>query len=163
MKNKYLRKLTIIKKLKFQGNPNLEDYIFVEQNEADKGEFKKFRTKILGNLRRGFYLNPGNVEVYFQILEHEKNYNKMLDVIDENIPTFIINQYSEKLYLIDKEKFLIKVSRRSSWSFVESEDEKLADFLVSKYDKAHLKSYFNKSSFGFVSYGFSSMVLQKLK
>ena len=87
----------------------------------------------------------------------------MLDVIDENLPTFVINQYSEKLYLIDKEKFLVKVSRRSSWSSVESEDEKLADFLVSKYDKAHLKSYFNKSSFGFVSYGFSSMVLQKLK
>ena len=163
LENNDLGKLAIIKKLKFQGNPNLEDYIFVEQNEADKGEFKKFRTKILGNLRRGFYQNPENAEIYFQILEYEKNYTKMLDVIDENLPTFIINQYSEKLYLIDKEKFLIKVSRRSSWSFVESEDEKLADFLVSKYDKAHLKSYFNKSSFGFVSYGFSSMVLQKLK
>jgi hypothetical protein len=109
-------------------------------------------------LRRSFYQYPENAEIYFQILEYEKNYTKMLDVIDENLPTFVINQYSEKLYLIDKEKFLVKVSRRSSWSSVESEDEKLADFLVSKYDNAHLKSYFSKNSFGFGSYGFSSMV-----
>ena len=80
---------------------------------------------------------------------------------DENL--VIINQYSEKLYLINKEKFLVKVSRRSSWNSVGSEDEKLADFLVSKYDNAHLKSYFSKNSFGFGSYAFSSLVLKKLK
>ena len=163
LENNDLGKLAIIKKLKFQGNPTLEDYIFIEQNEIDNGEFKKFRTKILANLRRSFYQYPENAEIYFQILEYEKNYTKMLDVIDENLPTFVINQYSEKLYLIDKEKFLVKVSRRSSWNSVGSEDEKLADFLVSKYDNAHLKSYFSKNSFGFGSYGFSSLVLKKLK
>ncbi len=163
LENNDLGKLAIIKKLKFQGNPTLEDYIFIEQNETDNGEFKKFRTKILANLRRSFYQYPENAEIYFQILEYEKNYTKMLDVIDENLPTFVINQYSEKLYLIDKEKFLVKISRRSSWNSVGSEDEKLADFLVSNYDNAHLKSYFSKNSFGFGSYGFSSLVLKKLK
>ena len=163
LENNDLGKLAIIKKLKFQGNPTVEDYIFIEQNETDNGEFKKFRTKILANLRRSFYQYPENAEIYFQILEYEKNYTKMLDVIDENLPTFVINQYSEKLYLIDKEKFLVKVSRRSSWNSVGSEDEKLANFLVSKYDNAHIKSYFSKNSFGFGSYGFSSLVLKKLK
>ena len=41
----------LLKKLKFWQTLTLQKIIiFIEQNEIDKGEFKKFRTKILANL-----------------------------------------------------------------------------------------------------------------
>lgn len=156
-------KMAYIKRKNFDNKPNIEDYIFIEKNEEDKGEFKKFRNNSLANLRRSFYGNPENKELYFDILESEKNYKKMLEVIDESIPSSIINKFSEKLYLFDKTQFLSKMQSRTSWISEEIDNEKLADFLVSKYDAQELKFFFEKNIFGFGSVKFSGLVLRKLK
>lgn len=154
-------KLASLKKKKFEGNPNIEDFIFIEENEIDKREFKKFRTKILGNLRRTFYANPKISEVYFEILEHEKNYTKMLEVLRDDIPSSVILKHAEKLYLTDNEKFLINLSKNIEYKKAKGEDDmKLIDFLISKYVPQRLKTVFRDT---FFLDSFSSRLLKKLK
>ncbi len=153
--------LAYIKRKRFWETLSLEDYIFIAENDADAEEFKKFRSRILGFLKNSFYNYPETAELYFGILDYEKNYKKMLDVIDSKTPTSVINLYAEKLYLTNRNKFLMAVRSRNEWNSAEEDEEVLAAFLASKYDAGQLEDSFGKKYYGFGSDRFSKKVLRK--
>ncbi|WP_378103275.1 hypothetical protein [Chryseobacterium sp. sg2396] len=154
--------LAFIKRKIFWETRSIEDYIFITENDTDAEELKKFRNRALTLLKNTFLSSPENRGLYFAILDYEKNYKKMLDAIDRNTPTSIINLYAEKLYLTNKNKFLMAVKTRNEWSSTEEDEEVLADFMVSKYDAAQLQDAFGKKHYGFGSDRFSKTVLSKV-
>ncbi|WP_288446015.1 hypothetical protein [uncultured Chryseobacterium sp.] len=154
--------LAFIKRKIFWETRSIEDYIFITENDTDAEELKKFRNRALTLLKNTFLSSPENRGLYFAILDYEKNYKKMLDAIDRNTPTSIINLYAEKLYLTNKNKFLMAVKTRNEWSSTEEDEEVLADFLASKYDAAQLQDAFGKKHYGFGSDRFSKTVLSKV-
>lgn len=154
--------LAFIKRKIFWETRSIEDYIFITENDTDAEELKKFRNRALTLLKNTFLSSPENRGLYFAILDYEKNYKKMLDAIDRNTPTSIINLYAEKLYLTNKNKFLMAVKTRNEWSSTEEDEGVLADFLASKYDAAHLQDAFGKKHYGFGSDRFSKTVLSKV-
>ncbi|MCJ8155046.1 hypothetical protein MKJ01_14860 [Chryseobacterium sp. SSA4.19] len=153
--------LAYIKRKRFWETLSLKDYIFIAENDADTEEFKKFRIRILGFLKNSFNNYPESTGLYFGILDYEKNYKKMLDVIDSNTPTSVINLYAEQLYLTNKNKFLMVVRSRNEWNSKEEDEEVLAAFLASKYDAGQLDDSFAKKYYGFGSDRFSKKVLAK--
>ncbi len=153
--------MAYIKRKRFWETLSLDDYIFIAENEADAEEFKKFRNRVLAFLKNSFFNYKETTELYFGILDYEKNYKKMLDVIDSNTPTSVINLYAEKLYLTHKNKFLMAVRSRNEWNSTEEDEEVLADFLTSKYDAGQLEDSFAKKYYGFGSDRFSKKVLRK--
>lgn len=158
-----LKGLAFIKRKKIIYDYNLADYIFIQENETDQAELKKFRTRVLSNLRGSFFGDSRNSELYFEILDYEKNYKKMIEVLQDDIPATIINKYSEKLFLYDKNKFLNSFKTRALWGIIQKDDDILIDFLVSKYDSAVLKDFFSKNLMGFGSGKFAQIVLDRLK
>ncbi|WP_294230884.1 hypothetical protein [uncultured Chryseobacterium sp.] len=154
--------LAFIKRKIFWETRSIEDYIFITENDTDAEELKKFRNRALTLLKNTFLSSPENRGLYFAILDYEKNYKKMLDAIDRNTPTSIINLYAEKLYLTNKNKFLMAVKTRNEWSSTEEDEEVLADFMVSKYDAAQLQDALSKKHYGFGSDRFSKTVLSKV-
>ncbi|WP_294322405.1 hypothetical protein [uncultured Chryseobacterium sp.] len=154
--------LAFIKRKIFWETRSIEDYIFITENDTDAEELKKFRNRALTLLKNTFLSAPENRGLYFAILDYEKNYKKMLDAIDRNTPTSIINLYAEKLYLTNKNKFLMAVKTRNEWSSTEEDEEVLADFLALKYDAAQLQDAFGKKHYGFGSDRFSKTVLSKV-
>lgn len=154
--------LAFIKRKIFWETRSIEDYIFITENDTDTEELKKFRNRALTLLKNTFLSSPENRGLYFAILDYEKNYKKMLDAIDRNTPTSIINLYAEKLYLTNKNKFLMAVKTRNEWSSTEEDEEVLADFLALKYDAAQLQDAFGKKHYGFGSDRFSKTVLSKV-
>ena len=158
-----LHKLAYIKKKSFDQNPTIEDFIFIKENEKDPGEFAKFRSKVLGNLRRSFYGNPMFAEVYFAILDSEGNYKKMLEVTDEDVPAPVISRYIDKLFLINKDKLLVALKKRGGWNDDAEDAEKMVDFLITNYDRAQLSSAMSLNVWGSQSSKFMKLVLEKLK
>ncbi len=154
--------LAFIKRKIFWETRSIEDYIFITENDTDAEELKKFRNRALTLLKNTFLSSPENRGLYFAILDYEKKYKKMLDAIDRNTPTSIINLYAEKLYLTNKNKFLMAVKTRNEWSSTEEDEEVLADFMVSKYDAAQLQDALGKKHYGFGSDRFSKTVLSKV-
>lgn len=155
--------LAYIKRKKFWEDPSIENYVFIAENDKDSEQFKKFRNRILSGLKGSFYGYQENSDLYFAILDHEENYKKMLEAIDENTPTSKVNQYAEKLFLFNKQKFLNLVKSRTSWNGSEDEENILADFLVLKYDVAQLQELFSKKFFGFGMDRFSKKILDRIK
>ncbi|MCD1116783.1 hypothetical protein [Chryseobacterium turcicum] len=138
-KTNNIQGLAYVKRGKFNSGYNLEDYIFIEQNEEDREVFKKFRNRVLSNLKGSFSSDSRYSEMYFAILEHEKNYKKMLEVMNDNVPSGVINKYVKNLYNFDRKKFLSASIRRSSWNSQEEDDDALIDFLIEKYDVDEIK------------------------
>lgn len=162
-KRNSIKDLAYIKRMKFWEDPSIENYIFIAENDEDTEALKKLRNRILSGLRGSFYSYPENTELYFAIMDYEKNYKKMLDVINRDVPTSIINQYAEKMFLTNKRSFLSSANSRTEWNGSEEEENILADFLVSKYDSAQLEEFFSKRFFGFGADRFSKIVLNKIK
>lgn len=160
-KTNNIQGLTYVKRGKFNSNYNLEDYIFIEQNEEDREIFKKFRTRVLSNLKGSFRNDLTYPEMYFSILEHEKNYKKMLEVMNDGVSSEIINKYAKSLYDFDRKKFLSASMRRSMWNS-EEEDEILVDFLIEKYDVDELRKQCSKQFFGFGTAKFTNLLLTKI-
>lgn len=158
-----VHKLAVVMKNSFELNPDIEDYIFIRDNFENKDEFAKFRSKVLGNLRRNFYGNPQAAEVYFGILESEGNYKKMLEVIDENVAASVLIKYMDRLFLISKEKLILALRNRGGWRDTDEEIEVMTNFLVSHYDRAHLHSAMLNTAWGSHSNKFARYVLEKLK
>lgn len=161
-KTNNIQGLAYVKRGKFNSNFNLEDYIFIEENEEDREIFKKFRNRVLSNLKASFISDEKYPEIYFAILEHEKNYKKMLEVINDYIPSNIIIKYMKNLYDFDRKKFLINSTRRSGWGSREEDDEILIDFLVENYNADELRQQFPRQTFGFGAAKFSNTLLAKI-
>lgn len=155
-----LQGLAFVKRGIFNNNLNIEDFIFIDKNEADREAFKKFRNRIMSGLRNSFYSDVKYVELYYEILDYEKNYKKMIEVLDAKVSNNIINKYAEKMYNTDKNKFLDSFKKRFFWGELNEEDYKVADFLVSKYDVLKLKEVFSKNGFGLDK--FKEVILSKI-
>ncbi len=155
--------LAYIKRKQFWEMPLFEDYVFIAENDTDAHEFSIFRSRVLSWLKNALLEYPEIADLYFAILDYEKNYKKMLDVIDSHTPTSVINIYAEKLYATHKNKFLMAVRSRSEWSSTEKDEEFLAEFLASKYDAGQLEDSFEKKYYGFGSDRFSKLVLSKIR
>lgn len=160
-KTNNIQGLVYVKRGKFNSGYNLEDYIFIEQNEEDREVFKKFRTQVLSNLKGSFRSDLRYPEMYFAILEHEKNYKKMLEVMNDGISSEVINKYAKSLYDFDRKNFL-SASMRRSMGNSEEEDEILADFLVEKYDVDEIRNQCSKQFFGFTTAQFINLLLAKI-
>lgn len=158
-----LADLAYIKRKRFWEVPFFEDYVFIAENDTDTHEFSVFRSRVLSWLKSSLSEYPEMADFYFAVLDYEKNYKKMLDVIDAYTPTYVINTYAEKLYATHKNKFLMAVRSRSEWGGTEKDDEELAEFLASKYDAGQLEDSFEKKYYGFGSDRFSKRVLSKIK
>ena len=91
--------MAYIKRMKFWEDPSIENYIFIAENDEDTEALKKLRNRILSGLRGSFYSYPENTELYFAIMDYEKNYKKMLDVINRDVPTSIINNTLKRCFL----------------------------------------------------------------
>ena len=96
---KKFKNLALVKHDKFQIDPNFEDYQFIQQHLDDKQYLSKFRANALSRLRNSFHKHHKYIDVYFEILNQEKNYAKMCDVIkQDDIPLPILNKYSDVLF-----------------------------------------------------------------
>ena len=93
------KNVALVKHDKFQIDPNFEDYQFIQQHLDDKPYLSKFRANTLSRLRNSFHKHHKYIDVYFEILNDEKNYAKMCDVIkQDDIPLSILNKYSDVLF-----------------------------------------------------------------
>ncbi|MFC5872057.1 hypothetical protein ACFP3I_05640 [Chryseobacterium arachidis] len=155
--------LAYIKRMKFWENPSIENYIFIVENDVDDEGVKKLRTRILSTLRGSFYSDPENTELYFAILDYEKNYKKMLEVINDSIPTSVINRYAEKMFSTNKRSFLTAVKTKTKWHGSEEDENILADFLISKYEIPQLEEMLPKTFFSFGADRFSKTIMDKIK
>lgn len=151
-----------IKRKRFMYRYTFEDYLFIEKNDADRDEFKKFRNRVLSNLRGSFYSSCEGEDLYFKILDYEKNYKKMIEVLRDDVRSEVICKYADKLFLFDKNKFLNAFRNKMIWRELNAHDIVLAEFLVSKYDSAVLKDFFKNSNSIFGGDKFSQYITKLL-
>jgi hypothetical protein len=92
---------------------NFNDYIFIiDRLPAD--EQKAWRTRILKNARQGSHRVNSEAMVFcFKLMDHEKNYKKMIDYIDSDTPYSIVLKYFEPMVAANKTRFLDILSRKS--------------------------------------------------
>lgn len=154
-------KVYVMKK-RFYQKPNIEDYCFIEQNDSNREEFKKFRNQLLASFRNSFSYDPMFSELYFGILRYEKNYKKMLEVINSWVSGKIILMNAEQLYEYNRKSFL-NIFKNRAPVYESDDEEKLADFLISKYDDKELLSFFKNNTPFFQPQALGNIVLSKLK
>lgn len=154
--------LVEIKMLLFPLAPTYDDYCFIRENMHDVEAYKKFRVKTLGRLRNLFYEFLEASEIYFKILNEEKNYVKMLAVCDERVPTSTILTYFDVLYQVNKGSFLKALLNRGRLISAEYEyEDVLRAKIIEYYELIDLKAYFNNPRN--YSYNFTSnYILEKL-
>ena len=142
--------------------PTYDDYCFIRENMHDVEAYKKFRVKTLGRLRNLFYEFLEASEIYFKILNEEKNYVKMLAVCDERVPTSTILTYFDVLYQVNKGSFLKALLNRGRLISAEYEyEDVLRAKIIEYYELIDLKAYFNNPRN--YSYNFTSnYILEKL-
>lgn len=149
---------------------NFEDYLLVAENTHPEEERKKFRTKIFTAARRsGNNMPYQRAEFCFRLLDHERKYLKMIELIPSDSTYRLIIRYFEPMFAVDKTGLLKSIlDKQDSLSYYfhteeteqqEAEDEAqvpvLLNLMKQKYDtfllasavKAKLKekwSYQNK-------------------
>lgn len=144
LKKLYLAKndfegLARLKKDAFDELSTLQDYLFIKDNLNDSNEFKIFRSKVLGGLRMNFSNDSNAAVLYFEILDSEQNYKKMLEVINLYVPQPLLVQYAEVLHAFDADVFLKKVFSVGQYPiFREMISEELALFIVESYSVADI-------------------------
>jgi hypothetical protein len=137
------------------GTFNFDDYLFVMARILPE-EQKKLRTHILSKARNERHSSGTALEFSFMLLDHEKNYRKMIDYIDETMPYRIILKYFEPMVSAHKQRlfdFIIQKSDGGSFfraHRAEDEDSlffpELFDMLVKHYTLNYLKIAFRKST-----------------
>ncbi|WP_313254100.1 hypothetical protein [Empedobacter sp.] len=132
-----LPKYTEIKLLKFPYNPSLEDFLFIKNHLNEEEKFKKFRTKTLTNLKINFYESDDCIDLYFKILDAEKEYKKMIDVISNYVPAEIILCYFDQLFLFNKNTFLINLLKRLAYLYSYSSQKDMELDLINKIKKSY--------------------------
>lgn len=125
---------------------DLETYLFVMDYLADGKEKNMFRTKVLSRLRNSFVYNPQFAESYYAILENERNYKKMLEVADFNVPINILYKYLDSMYAVNKTTFLSTFLKIGQVGNSDTEISlKIAKFILDKYPhnllQGELRSY----------------------
>ena len=92
---------------------DFDAYIFII-NRMEPEEKKKWRTKILSRARNAIRsYNYGALAFCFELMDHEKNYRKMIEYIDSYTPYTVILKYFEPMVATDKSRLLEAITRKS--------------------------------------------------
>ncbi|PWK70013.1 hypothetical protein LX99_04666 [Mucilaginibacter oryzae] len=105
---------------------NFDDYIFIS-NRLPDDERKKWRTRMLTNARHASYSFGPAMTFCFKLMDHEKNYKKMLDYIEAHTPYSLILKYSEPMLAAGKNKLLEILSQKTDYSWGVSAKSKKDD------------------------------------
>lgn len=156
-------KLASIKMEKFSSAPNIVDYVFIMDHSNDEELKKKFRTRTLSMLRNNMGY-AGSDELYFRILEYEKNYKKMLEVIDYRVRPSVLLKFWKYLYAHDKLRFLraiaanVQIDYRTDPSALEQLILKITD----NYESDVIKILFKPDAWSSHQRTFKAMVYSRL-
>lgn len=157
-------KLAYVKMEKFSSAPNIADYVFIMDNSNDKELNKKFRTKTLSMLRNNM-AHEKYAELYFRILEHEKNYKKMLDLVDYRVKLSLLLKFWKYLYATDKLGFLSIIATRVQIDYRTdpSDLEQLILKITENYESDVIKIMFKPDSWSSHQRTFKAMVYSRLE
>lgn len=157
-------KLASIKMEKFSSAPNIADYVFIMDHSNDEELNKKFRTKTLSMLRNNMGY-AGYDELYFRILEYEKNYKKMLEVIDYRVSPAVLLKFWKYLYALDKLRFLRALAAHVQIGYLTdpSELEQLILKIMENYESDVIKLFFKPDSWSSHQRTFKAMVYSRLE
>lgn len=163
-----LNKLAQVKMDKFHINRDIADYIFIMDNSQDADLNKKFRTNTLTMLRNSMGYDYDSGKIYFEILEHEKNYTKMLEVIDYRVSAKLLLQVWDHLYAYDKLKFLraIAGNLHIDYRTDPADLDKLIHRILENYEKDVIRVLFKPDARSNYLRSFKAMVsssLEKMK
>lgn len=158
-----LEGLAGVKMDKFIFNPNLEDFEFIMKHIEDVEIKKRFRTNVLSRHRHSLH-DMFYADIYFGILIYEKNYKKMLEVIDYNIGADALLKYWDYMYDFDKMHFAKCIA--NNFQIPYSSDLKkellLADKLIEHFDKDTLLLLFKPDSRSSFLRTFRGLLYEKL-
>ncbi len=134
---------------------DFEDYLRVIENIANDEERKKFRTKIFSSARKsGSYSSNKAIEFCFRLLDYEKKYLKMIELIQSFSNYKMLLQYFEPMFAADKLRLLKALVEKNDHSYYYSEDSMrargkdeeavkiLLDLMIQKYDQNILNAAF---------------------
>jgi hypothetical protein len=134
---------------------NFDDYLFII-NRLPEEERKNWRTKMLSKARNASHsYNKEAMKFTFQLMDHEKQYRKMIDYIDNRTPYTIILEYFEPMALTDK-NLLLKaiIDKKSDYGFgLYYEDAEmdaacfpeLFDLMLKHYTLEHLNIFIKQT------------------
>ncbi|MHC5310607.1 hypothetical protein ACYSNM_11180 [Myroides sp. LJL116] len=125
----------------FSAESHIDDYKLIQEFFGGTPEFKKFRSLTFSRLRNSFLYTPNACLLYFQILELDFDYKRMMELIDHKVDTEVVFLFAEDLMRFDKELFLEKVITAGEFgTFDITPSESLAQFIVDNYDNKYLRS-----------------------
>lgn len=132
----------------FFGNVNLKDYKFIISNIKNVKQKKAFKEEVKEQLL-SMNLKGDRAEIYFEILNIDKEHKLMLDTIDSNIPLSLIYKYANKMYQADAKMFLDKVMSIGKEPVGPSTDSALLGlFIVENYSNKEVLEKLMKYGFG---------------
>lgn len=115
---------------------NFEDFLYKNSLFIDEKVQKDFRHKIFtkarGNGRNG---NKYADKFCFQLLDYEKKYAKMIEIIDSYTPFSRIVEYFEPMFFAKKEDFIKAIFRKSDPWMYNSKEENEEETFVQLYEK----------------------------
>lgn len=124
----------------FSSESHIDDYKLIQEYFGGTPEFKKFRTLTFSRLRNSFLYTPNACLLYFQILELDFDYKRMMELIDHKVNFDVVFVFAEDLMRFDKDLFLEKVltaGQFGTYNIVPS--EALAHFIVKNYEHRSLR------------------------
>ncbi|MCC9044549.1 hypothetical protein LNQ81_17915 [Myroides sp. M-43] len=131
-------------------NYKFDDYVYISTYLEDKVDLGKFKKKVLEKFRNSY--NEEKL-VYFQVLEYEGKYKKMVESISSSTSQALVNHFKELLFKCDSDKFLERVSRVGQTKrFNVANIEELAQFIVDNYPKDIIRKMFKKDEKNYYSY-----------
>lgn len=93
------QKLAMVLKETLTWSFDFDAYSFVSKHIAESEEKKKWRINLLSRARRLAADQPGATLFWFQLLDEEGNYPKMLDYLDSTVTYQVLIRFAEKMSL----------------------------------------------------------------
>ncbi|WGQ10126.1 hypothetical protein QG516_00465 [Pedobacter gandavensis] len=93
------QKLAMVLKETFAWSFDFDAYSFVSKHIVESQEKKKWRINLLSRARRLAADQPGATLFWFQLLDEEGRYEKMLDYLDSTVTYEVIIRFAEKMSL----------------------------------------------------------------
>lgn len=120
--------------------------LMIIKSNTEKDYYNKFRSNLQGKLKRNFEKFKDAPKFYFQILNSEKTYSKMIENISPYINYDLIFEYREEMYLTNKLAFLVKLTDvESKWYTSKTINleyrEKLIDWILERYEAIILETF----------------------
>ncbi|MHC5202128.1 hypothetical protein [Myroides sp. LJL119] len=147
-----LKQLARLQIQTFDSNCDIEDYLYIKEQLESTPEFKNFRTRLLTRLRTSSFVEISTSLLYFQILQSEGNYAKMLQVLDNTVPHEVILEIASDLMVFNSELFLkkiLKLGQHHNYRININGD--LAKFIVDNYPKEEVVKGLEKFPAGYAS------------